>query len=288
MDLHLGLNVGDINSDGLDDLTVSEHNLIGEPLLFNIYQQTQEGSFPTRPSQSLETPFEEWSWVCLLDVNKDGQCDLIRNTWLREPWFLPGIESGKVLVRIFLAGPDGSIANEPQYVFRKNDWTPFMPIVDIDGDGFVDLVLGYGQFDSREGIRKAITAKKLAHNLRFHFYQDNGFRQSPDSQKDIAVVLDRRGPYVTARGGRVKERMNLAGDFNGDGMRDLLVNDTQGQASIYFFKSRNDGFSKRPDMSFNIEPGRFIISDLNKDKISDLIVAGSNKKSFRVFLSGGK
>ena len=99
-------------------------------------------------------------------------------------------------------------------------------------------------------------------------------------------MLERRGPFVTARGGRVKERMSLAGDFNGDGMRDLLVNDTQGQASVYFFKSKKDGFSRQRDMYFNIEPGRLIISDLNKDKISDLIVAGSNTKSFRIFLSG--
>jgi len=164
----LNMNVGDLNGDGLDDLVICEDN--NGKTLFNIYPQTKEGAFLLKPSQSFEDEWNWRKWICLQDINKDGKVDIIKNTWLQEPWFIPGVDSGKVIVQIFLAQLNGNIPDKARYVFRKSDWTPSMPIVDIDGDGLIDLVLGYGQFDSREGIRKAITAKKLNHTLRFHFY----------------------------------------------------------------------------------------------------------------------
>jgi hypothetical protein len=281
----LNMNVADLNGDGLEDLVTCEEN--NGKTLFNIYPQTKEGSFVLKPSQSFEDKWDWRTWICLLDINKDGRVDVIKNKWLEEPWFLPGTYSGKVLVQIFISDANGKFPDNPTYVFRKNDWISSIPIVDVDGDGFVDLVLGYGLFDSREGVRKTATAKQLDHNLRIHFY-NNGFQEQPDCQKDVIIKLEYYNIHLSwSRRNYLQTLISIDGDFNGDGRKDLLVADEKDKASVYFFISRERGFSKKPDMQFgntkHIE--RFITPDLNKDGVSDLVVLSPKKDSFRVFLS---
>jgi hypothetical protein len=285
----LNMNIGDLNGDGLDDLVICKENK--GKTLFNVYPQTKEGSFPSKPSQSFEDEWNWRTWIYLHDVNKDGRVDVIKNKWLQEPWFIPGTYSGKVIVQIFVSDADGDIPDKPAFTFRKNDWISSMPIVDVDGDGFMDLVLGYGLFDSREGVRKSFTAKQLDHNLRIHFYHSEGFHQEPDCQKDITVHLRHFGLHLTwSRRHYLETQISVDGDFDGDGERDLLVKDKEDKASVYLFISRKKGFSKKADIHFDgiRSVGQFITDDLNEDGISDLIVVGSKKGSLKVFLSKRK
>jgi len=285
----LNINIGDLNGDGLEDLVICEEN--NGKAVFKVYPQKQDGSFTLKPSQSFEDEWNWRTWICLQDINKDGNIDIIKNTWLQEPWFIPGTYSGKVLVQIFMSDVQGNIPNKPTFVFRKNDWISSMPIVDVDGDGFIDIVLGYGLFDSREGVRKTITAKKLDHSLRIHFHHGDGFHEKPDIQKDVIIQLEHYGMYLTwSRRDYLETLISIDGDFDGDGRKDLLVKDEEDKASVYFFISREQGFSKKPDIQFNDikKVERFITVDLNKDGISDLIVLSRKKDSFKVFLSKRK
>jgi len=285
----LNMNIGDLNGDKLDDLVICEDN--NGKTLFKIYFQTKAGTFDVKPTQSYEDEWDWRTWICLHDINKDGKVDVIKNRWMQEPWFLPGTYSGKVLVQIFISEADGHISDKPTFVFRKNDWISSMPILDIDGDDFMDLVLGYNRFVDSEKIRKTLASKKLDHNLRIHFYDDGGFPKEPDCQKALIIHLYQRGLHFSWTQRKYLEtQMCLDGDFDGDGDRDLLVKDKEDKASVYLFISRNKGFSEKADLHFSdirrVE--QFITEDLNKDDISDLIVIGSRKDTLMVFLSERK
>jgi len=281
----LNMNIADLNGDGLEDLVICESK--SPNVLFRVYPQIEGGLFASKPSQTYEYQWHWHTWICLEDINRDGKVDVIKNKWLDEPWLLPGTRSGKVLVQIFMSDAEGDFSDKPAFVFRKNDWQSVMPILDIDGDGFMDLVLGYNRYVDSEKIRKTLISKKLEHSLRFHFYDDRGFPKESDCQKTLVVHINQRGLYLDWGQRRFLERqICLDGDFDGDGDKDLLVKDKGDKASVYFFISKKKGFSKKANMHFKIKQVKsFITEDLNNDGISDLMVFSAKNDSFKVFLS---
>ncbi len=286
---YLNIAIKDVNADGRDDLVVCERDYISGTISFQIHRQAPGGRFSKEPSRSFEMPFDEYSWIGLQDINSDGIVDLIKTTWLREPWFIPGSYSGKVLVRVFLSEQDGEMPGRPLQVFRKSDWIPAVPIMDVDGDGYADLVLGYSPLNLREDALRAVAAKTLAYNLRFHFYNEGNYSGKPDCQKTLKIHVNQRGLYAAVSRARfLSNSVNLKGDFNGDGRPDILVRDHKKRLSVYFFRSRERGFSKKADVRFKIgSASRLMLmpKDLNHDGISDLIAIEPEKKLIKVFLS---
>jgi len=283
--LGFDLSVGDVNGDGRDDLMVRRSN--GWTNTYSLYLQQTNGLFALEPALTYADKMEPFSWLCWADLNRDGKVDLIKGLWFNEPSFIPAVPSGKVLVSTYIADHHGRIPAEPQQVFRKNDWTPMVPELDLDGDGFPDLVLGYSQIEDKEGVRKMITAKKLDYNLRFYFYRPGiGFPKEADGQRDVVIHLD-RAEMQEDLPQYFRRYVQLGGDFNGDGRIDLLVRDHSDDISVYSFISRAKGFSPEPDLRFSCpEPvDEWQVTDLNHDGVSDLIVKLAKQKGYRIFIS---
>ena len=282
----IDMSLGDVNGDRRDDIILRTSDM---PICtFVIYTQQEDGSFAAEPTLTFSETWD-WLWYCWLDINRDGRVDLIKNDWIGEPWFLPGTLSGKVVVQIYLANAQGRLPAKPQQVFRKNDWIDSIPIVDVDGDGHVDLVLGYNRFDTREGFRKAFMAKRLDFNLRFHLFRPGmGYPEKPDFQRDLEIHLDKHSIDLNWGRRRDFERfVNLGGDFDGDGDVDLLVRDESDRISIYSFVSRQVGFEQDAGLHFAYtEPIQwFKVVDLNGDGMSDLVIKFRRAEAYRVFLS---
>jgi hypothetical protein len=282
------LSVGDVNGDGRDDLMV-RRNFYGRTNTYCLYLQQTNGLFPPEPSLTYADKIELFSWHCWADLNRDGKVDLIKSVWLNEPSFIPGVPSGKVLVKTFIADAHGKLPAEPQQVFRKNDWVSALPVSDLDGDGFPDLVLGYCHMDSKESVTKEIAGRQLDYSLRFYFQRPGtGFSAEADCQRDIVVHLDHaEGPLDWSLPQNFERFVHLGGDFGGNGKSDLLVREHSDDISVYAFVSREKGFGPAPVLRFNCpDPiDEWQVADLNNDGVSDLIVKLAKPNGYRVFIS---
>ena len=286
--LELNLVIGDVNGDGRDDLMVRRTNP-GGTNTYCLYLPQTNGGFAPEPAFTYADKQDLFSWLDWIDLNRDGKVDLVKGVFLNEPSFIPGVPSGKVLVSTFIADSSGRIPAGPQQVFRKDDWSAALPVVDVDGDGYPDLVLGYVPMDVRENLRKEITARKIDYQLSFYFFRPGkGFPGEADCRRTVAIHVDRNtGPLDWSLAEGFQRLVHVGGDFNGDGKADLLVRDHADSISVYFFQSREKGFSPEPDLRFTCpEPVEdWQIADLNQDGISDLILKLGNQKGWRVFIS---
>src|SRR5262249_47217695 len=153
----------------------------------------------------------------------------------------------KVLVGIYLGDKQGEIPAEPQQVFRKNDWSSALPMVDVDGDGLVDMVMGYIPINAREGFRKVVTAEQVDLNLKIYLCRPGAtYPREPDCQRDVLLQFQREFFFTWDRRLYYEQFVNLNGDFNGDGKKDLLVRDGKNEISVYSFISREKGFNAEP------------------------------------------
>ena len=281
-----GLN--DLDRDGRSDLMFRQDCSNGMKL-YSTFLQNDTGIFGPIEAMRYESLPDQRDWLCWIDLNRDGRVDLIKSTWLEHPWFLPGSKSGKAVVGVYYADKTGKIPEQPQQVLRKNDSMSALPVVDVDGDGFVDLMLGSAPFDSREDVRRMFMTRKANLNLGFLFYRPGtGFPKEPDCQAGVMIQVDEYALFpVRSLREHFEQYVNLRGDFNGDGKRDLLVRERNDRISVRFFISRQKGFSGNENLRFDSPESIewFKIDELNGDNISDVIIKYRKRKALCVFLS---
>lgn len=222
---------------------------------------------PAADAIQVTEPMPNYVRPCRL--NDDGRIDFAGGEW--------GLSRASVLappIYETVASLDGGRTFQAR---RSRSFTPHCSFVDFDGDRDLDMVTeAMGLFDGgvRESVGRFLTGREVQHTLRIYFQDARGkFSNTPDVVAKVTIRFDR----VLCRGGEMFDRYlaaelcNITGDFNGDGYRDLVVQDRPGRLAVYLSTGRR--FRTKPDVTIGIrENARFAVVDLNGNSQSDLVV----------------
>jgi FG-GAP-like repeat len=149
------------------------------------------------------------------DLNGDGWPDLMLNK------IGGGLSSFKSAVHVY-AGSAAGFATTPAFSFEESGFAAMVNFGDLDGDGIKEMFLPYAEFGIGQIIRM-LTTKKV--KLKVMVYRGGaGFYGSePELSRTTTFAVDtNRG--VEFRG----YPPNFEGDFDGDGMRDLMMESEDG------------------------------------------------------------
>lgn len=220
-----------------------------------------------------------------VDLDGDGQKDLV-------VWQTLGRFDLKTDVYVFLRGSDGKLPNQPTQVLHcrgfpipfGNRWSP-TPVVDLRGDGKYELVLLEPKV---MGISvSALIDTVLSHGvdtaLTIRTFDHGEFSRTADASVPLTVILALYGtgnwPFF------------IAGDFNGDGRPDILVQRSSSQWDVYFSTTDGHWFERKPAMTFDIPTAGFFdrsyfeITDLNGDGRSDIALHDPDDQHIFIYLT---
>lgn len=242
----LSLVTGDFNSDGLTDLAY-----MGKPAgLYVLLQKAGSGSdgkysvqWQKKTKIEIEDGLFGGNMLVSADLNNDRRDDLI--------------QAGRDSTYIIYQDDNGQLA-EPVEI-ANTALTLWMGVGDLNGDKINDLVMVTDDKDKPMHVRFGLPSGKLSPQVRFfmekpravRLYDYDGasgdeiltveaasgrvsaYKLSQKDQTDEAVVL----LYPLEAGPESKNRDLVTGDFDGDGLTDVVISEPGG-AKLIFYKQQ--------------------------------------------------
>lgn len=239
---------------------------------YRIHFHKENNRFSEEPDRVYEDPVGILISPYTYDVEGDGLPDLVRcHVDIQE-----GILSKpKTTVSFFPVKTYDYFPAEPSQVFEVTGipLTP-EPVLDITGDGKKDLVLIHSQvkgFSLGNMISKFI---KRGVNVLIRIIPYDGKEFSRDSMLQTKIKMNYSAGMP----------INISGDYNGDGKKDLLVVD-ENQARIFLFQE-NEGFSRQTKMKISKKNiSSYHVEDIDKNGCSDILFFIQNKMVIYYFSS---
>ncbi|MDP2172918.1 MAG: FG-GAP-like repeat-containing protein [Candidatus Cloacimonadaceae bacterium] len=261
-------------------------------VIFLVFCSFAGSVFSQTPMQllaSIESPFvsDTNSWGVNIkgsgDINGDGYNDIVL---AGQPL---GSGNGRRDVYIYLGG--STVNTDPDYIIPDPSYPgPYHAFGsaisyngDLNGDGYCDLVISEPQYGYENWGRVLV------------YYGGPGFDTIPD------LVFDGMDYGVISFGLQFGDRIDVSGDFNGDGFNDLVVSSLHanlshyGQVNVFFGGSDiNTSCDWHYNGILSEEFGaEFAVGDINGDGFSDLatisLFTGSSdtqNQIVKIFLGG--
>ncbi|UCE74140.1 MAG: right-handed parallel beta-helix repeat-containing protein [Methanomassiliicoccales archaeon] len=255
-DNHYGLDIGDVNGDGLNDIVISRY--YGYKI--HIYRQNPATNLFDLGYTTNSTGQYPFSVECG-DLNNDGKDDIAVTTTGYNP----------DLVYIFLQDDNGNIINHPStaYTMGGNDGYD-VEIVDVNGDGLNDLI-------TADRGSHMISIRYQDESNNFGTLETRGVYNSPTGVVVADVLGDERLDIITSCAGysyeyiyvchkdqydaytygsafRIKwddrsdpEAYGIAtGDFNNDGYTDITIPQSSYDRVTVFYQFNHRGLDFHP------------------------------------------
>ncbi|MBN1272325.1 MAG: VCBS repeat-containing protein [Candidatus Aminicenantes bacterium] len=237
---------------------------------YRVYFLQKNDHFSEQPDCVARDPLGILASPHAFDVEGDGFPDLVRYTVKIKEGIL---RKPKTTLSLYLLSSYDFFSNEPSQVIEASG-VPLSPetVVDVTGDGKKDLVLISSQtkgFSLGNVIGKFVE-RGITVFIRILPFDGKGFSRDSMLQTKIKLKFSMGIP------------LSLAGDYNGDGKKDLLAVD-ENRTRIFFFKE-GEGFSGRADMNFSQKnTGAYRIEDLDQNGRSDILLFNRDKLLIYLF-----
>lgn len=282
------IHVEDFDGDGRSDLLVTSGDH------FEYYLQDAGGGFPAHPTGAFDLTFfkeqlkgdQVQSVVAdLVDVNGDHAVDMVVAYTHGD---IGVFESIMTQVLVFFGRKDRPYGRVPDQIINLSGVSIDPRTVDVNKDGCADLVVSSLRTDLFAGLKgAALKAVSVSYYIYLYDKEAGRYSESPDYSRDVSIPTK-----ALEQGGSDVPRIYFEGDFDNDGMLDMVTVSGQGRLGIYLGRKsfgimHSGGFAYKKDefllAQLKDTPRWVDIEDLNHDGKSDLILRGTSR--IEVFLS---
>jgi hypothetical protein len=262
------LSLGDTDGNGRIDLTYYKEEAIG------VFRQQEDGTFQVADSRDLTADkkkrrnrfiqFDVPPKVS--DFNGDGLLDVAL------------VYPTKGRIHVYYGTPGRKDWTQADQIMNVADgWSTGIYLEDLSGRGRQDLIMGVvRKFGITEGIQVFLSGKV---DLELHIYpMEDGGRFSKDPAQELRFPIP-FSFHVTRDSASLDLvfRPNFRGDFNKDGLRDMLVRVDDRTLKIYP-GVKEQVIHKEPTGTITMSPPEGVsttepfVSDLNGDGVSDILL----------------
>jgi hypothetical protein len=251
-----------------------------EKSVIHIYRPHTPLSFSKEPDQEIiiekEPILRIESFSLISDFDKDGFMDVIFGESNYDMF------SPLTILKFYKAFPQKtSILERPDQQIRLRDSNGIFFFDDFSGDGFTDFCLL--QFDynasSTDDVVEFFVNNYTRYRLNFHYYDPEISGYSSISKVSLPIRIKRSVyPYMRAR-----RSISLDGDFNGDGLKDIMAIVSPDRGEIYI--QNPGGIDKKPYATFDAYNALFFyIDDIDRGGRDDLVLISLKNKILSLYL----
>lgn len=266
------MSIGDINGDGRVDILASKRHEL------RMFYRNPDGTFPRKPSEvialgrvSLDDHIRGTGTVrtAARDIDGDGLVDLIVSQTRG------GVMNASSETTIHFNHGSGWDLSQPDYAFKSDKVLGADQLLDVDGDGKLELVrigVPISIFELIEiFLTEALDAKLQVYPLERAQQQGKAATPDPWFRVKLDIPLD----FETSRPAGFVPTVDY--DLNGDGFRDYLTSTDGTRLEVYL--GGRTGYARRAVRQDVATEGQIRPADLNADGLTDLLIFNTRREN---------